>query len=56
VVAFELPAPPQGFVRCAHCHGLCEDFQIQGPRGRLFSRRSRSRSPPRSPSYRGGDP
>jgi hypothetical protein len=56
VVAFELPPPPQGFVRCVHCLGLCKAFQIQGPRGRVFSRRSRSRSPPGSPSYRGGDP
>ena len=56
VVAFRLPSPPQGFVRCAHCHRLCEDFQIQGPRRRRFSRRPRSRSPPHASSHRGGTP
>ena len=56
VVALGPPSPPQGFVRCAHCYCLCEDFQIQGPRGRRFSRRPRSRSPPHAPAHRGGTP
>ena len=56
VVDLGPPSTPQGFVRCAHCHNLCEAFQIQGPRGRRFSRRPRSRSPPRSPSHGGGTP
>ena len=56
VGSFGDPPPPQGFVRCSHCHCLCEDFQIQGPRWRRFSRRPRSRSPPHSPSHGGGTP
>ena len=56
VVVLGLPSLPQGFVRCAHCHCLCEDFQIQGPRGRRFSRRPRSRSPPHAHTHRGGTP
>jgi len=50
---FRPPPAPQGFIRCSNCYGLCEAFQIQGPRGRRYSRRPRSRSPTRSPSHGG---
>jgi len=56
VVPVGPPPPAQGFVRCAYCRNLCKDFQIQGPRGRRYARRPRSRSPPYPASHGGGTP
>ncbi len=53
---FGLPPAPQGFIRCAHCHGLCKSFQIQGARARGLWRRPRSRALPHAPSNGGGAP